>query len=171
MCAAVGVALVLIWPADGFGQVVINEIMPDPKGVHDNGGEWFELYNAGSGAVDLAGWKIKDEEHDSYVIDSARGTTTIAAGGYLVLCANEEEFSKLRFPVSCDYDYDYDSFRLSNSTMKWCSSMRVTPGRTASSTKKSRGAMNPRRRSRSGADSRWRSSLPTSTTAMPTTGA
>ena len=117
VCAAVGVALVLIWPADGFGQVVINEIMPDPKKVHDtDGGEWFELYNAGSGAVDLAGWKIKDDEHDSYVIDSARGTTTIAAGGYLVLCANEEKFKELEFTVSCDYDYDYHSFKLSNST-------------------------------------------------------
>ena len=116
VCATVGVALVSIWPADGFGQVVINEIMPDPKGVHDtDGGEWFELYNAGSGAVDLAGWKIKDEEHDSYVIDSG-GTTKIVAGGYLVLCANKEEYEKLGFPGSCDYDYDYDNFKLSNST-------------------------------------------------------
>ena len=33
-----------------------------------------------------------------------------------MLCANKEEYEKLGFPGSCDYDYDYDNFKLSNST-------------------------------------------------------
>ena len=90
--AAISFAFVLVWPSLVSGQIVINEIMENPKNVPDtDAGEWFELYNAGSGSVNIAGWKIKDDEHDSYVIDSEHGTTTIAAGGHLVLCANEGE--------------------------------------------------------------------------------
>ena len=113
--AVVGFAFVLVWPAAGFGQIVINEIMQNPRAVPDTDrGEWFELYNAGSRSVDMAGWKIKDDEHDSHVIDSANGTTTIAAGSYLVLCANPD--MKANGGVRCDYDYDYNSFKLSNSS-------------------------------------------------------
>ena len=115
LSAVVGFAFVLGCPAAGFGQVVINEVMPNPRMVRDtNGGEWLELYNDGSRSVDIAGWKIKDREHDSHVIDSAHGTTTIAAGSYLVLCANKDPDDN--GGVECDYDYDYDSFKLSNST-------------------------------------------------------
>jgi DNA/RNA endonuclease G (NUC1) len=38
--------------------VVITEIMADPNKVLDTAGEWFEVYNAGSEAVNLKGWQI-----------------------------------------------------------------------------------------------------------------
>ena len=89
--------------------------MQNPREVPDTDrGEWFELYNAGSHSVDMAGWKIKDDEHDSHVIDSAHGKTMIDAGSYLVLCANPDP--EANGGVRCDYDYDYGSFKLSNST-------------------------------------------------------
>ena len=110
--AAIGFVFALVGPPLVSGQIVINEIMENPKVVADtDAGEWFELYNAGSGPVNIAGWKIKDDEHDSHVIDTEHGTTTIAAGGYLVLCANEDRVAP---GVPCDYDYDYNSFQLSN---------------------------------------------------------
>lgn len=53
-----------IWdglPAYDPGTVVINEFMPDPS----SGGEYLELYNRASYAVDLSWWKLQigDEEY------------------------------------------------------------------------------------------------------------
>lgn len=66
----------------GSIQVVINELQPDPAGT-DTDLEWVELYNAGSGTVDLSGWAIAAGT-SSY---SSQGTlpngTTIAAGATL----------------------------------------------------------------------------------------
>ncbi|NMC10396.1 MAG: lamin tail domain-containing protein [Methanothrix sp.] len=42
-----------------LGDVVINEAELSPS---DNGTVWVELYNAGDGAVDLAGWTVKIED-------------------------------------------------------------------------------------------------------------
>lgn len=43
------------------GDVVMNEVMPNPDG-NDNawmpGGEWVELYNQGSWPINVRGWKI-----------------------------------------------------------------------------------------------------------------
>jgi hypothetical protein len=37
-------------------DILINEFLANPKTLYSN--EWIELYNAGSSAVDLAGWKL-----------------------------------------------------------------------------------------------------------------
>ena len=63
------------------------EIMQNPATVGDNAGEWFELYNAGSGAVDVNGWTIADAGSDSHVINNG-GPLLIPAGSYLVLGNN-----------------------------------------------------------------------------------
>ena len=45
-------------------ELRITEVMPDPYWTNDNatwpGGEWVEIANIGSVAVDLAGWSIDD---------------------------------------------------------------------------------------------------------------
>jgi predicted amidohydrolase len=41
-------------------KVVITELMMNPSAVADAKGEWIELYNAGSTAVDLGGWTVRD---------------------------------------------------------------------------------------------------------------
>ena len=43
------------------GYVCLNEVIPNPSGFDDAnypGGEWFELYNSGTAAVDISGWKV-----------------------------------------------------------------------------------------------------------------
>ena len=112
-CAFAGL---LAWPLAGFGQIdiVINEIMYDPgRGVNDNNGEWFELYNAGSTAVDINGWIIKDDAsaNEKHTISNTGGLS-IAAGAYLVLGRNND--TSLNGGVTVDYVYSTVS--LSNST-------------------------------------------------------
>lgn len=64
----------------GMVHVVINE-------VESNGGvpgDWVELYNAGTAAADISGWKFKDNDdsHAFYVIPTG---TMLAPGAYLTL--------------------------------------------------------------------------------------
>lgn len=105
---AVGCVLVFGGAGVGFGQVVINEIMQNPSAVNDNQGEWFELYNAGSQAVDLDGWTIKDDGSNTFTIS---GTTSITAGGYLVFGINGT--TSTNGGVTVDYDYP-NGFSLGN---------------------------------------------------------
>lgn len=42
------------------GQVIINEILPNPVGS-DQEGEWIELFNAGESSVNLLNWRLDDE--------------------------------------------------------------------------------------------------------------
>lgn len=65
-------------------RVVLNEV----ESQAGNPGDWVELYNTGSSAVDVSGWVFKDSnDTNAYVIPAG---TSIAAGGYLVL--NEAQF-------------------------------------------------------------------------------
>ena len=66
-------------PAD----VVINEIMYHPR-VDGANGEYVELHNTGTAAVDLSGWRFS--EGIDYVFPQG---TAIDAGGFLLLCRNE----------------------------------------------------------------------------------
>jgi hypothetical protein len=82
--------------------VVINEIMQNPNAVFDSAGEWFELYNPGSSAIDINGWTIQDNDIDLHVINN--GTPlVISAGGYLVLGNNAD--SATNGGASIDYAY------------------------------------------------------------------
>ncbi len=83
-------------------NVVINEIMQNPAAVGDNAGEWFELYNAGSGAVDVNGWTIADAGADSHVINNG-GPLLISAGGFLVLGNNTD--TGTNGGANVDYSY------------------------------------------------------------------
>ena len=92
-------------------NVVINEIMQNPAVVGDNAGEWFELYNVGSGAVDVNGWTIADAGTDSHVINNS-GPLLIPAGEYLVLGNNTNIGSN----GGANVDYSYGgSWFLGNS--------------------------------------------------------
>ena len=63
--------------------VVFNEILPSPEG-QDEKEEWIEIFNQNDFAVDLAGWKIKDEKGGTktFVFPAK---TIIDAKGFLVL--------------------------------------------------------------------------------------
>lgn len=73
-------------PSECAGPVKINEFLVNPAS-DDEGKEWVELYNTGSEAVDLSGWKIQwatkpDSTSES---DDLPDGTTIQPGGYLLL--------------------------------------------------------------------------------------
>jgi len=51
----------------GAGRVIITEIMYNSAGIYDgtNGGtssEWVEIFNNGTAAVDVSGWRLDDED-------------------------------------------------------------------------------------------------------------
>lgn len=91
------------------GDVVINEIMPDPKAVLDSAGEWFELYNATAQDIDLNGWTIADAGSEHYTIAHG-GPLWLPAGGQLVLGRNADPLANGGVTVA----YVYKSFTLGN---------------------------------------------------------
>ncbi|MDX1775908.1 MAG: lamin tail domain-containing protein [Desulfobulbales bacterium] len=89
-------------------EIVINEIMQDPVSVSDSGGEWFELYNASTQALDLLGCVLSDNGSDSHTIGSS---FIIPAAGYAVLARNGD--SEMNGGITPDYVYGTD-FTLGN---------------------------------------------------------
>jgi len=71
--------------AQAFATIIITEILQNPNAVSDASGEWFEVYNQGTQAVDMIGWTIKDNGADSHVINNS---VVISAGGYAVFGSN-----------------------------------------------------------------------------------
>ena len=68
----------------GFGQVVINEVMPQTGSGGVYASEWVELYNAGLGAVDIAGWRLVDDPY-TYTFPDLNGGIVIDPGSYVVI--------------------------------------------------------------------------------------
>jgi hypothetical protein len=68
---------------DGVGapKLLITELMLNPQALADSQGEWLELYNAGSAAVELAGCNLARDEQ-SYTFDAA---FEVPAGRYVTL--------------------------------------------------------------------------------------
>ena len=71
-------------------DVVINEIMYHPyhtaAQAEDVGQEWVELFNRGTNAVNLAGWRLSKGVQFTFT------NSTIPPGGYLVVTANRTNF-------------------------------------------------------------------------------
>ena len=63
------------------GALVINEVMANPDASSDELGEWVELYNPGSEAVDLEGWKLRDGGAVGHTITNL----VVPPDGYVVL--------------------------------------------------------------------------------------
>jgi len=88
-------------------ELIITEIMYNPNAVSDTTGEWLEIYNPGSSAVNLNGWVIKDHGTDSYTINQ---DVFVQSNDYAVLCKNQD--STLNGGIVCDSGYS--SFTLGN---------------------------------------------------------
>ena len=63
----------------------ISELMIDPAAVADESGEWVEVYNGDSFAVDLHGWILADDGRDWAVLDAG---TVLQPGAYAILARN-----------------------------------------------------------------------------------
>lgn len=98
--------------ASAAPAVVITEIMQNPSAVSDSVGEWFEIYNADSIAIDLCSWTVKDLDGDSFLI-GCYDHFWLGPGEYIVMGADDNSVTNGGLTV--DYRYDYDLFKLSNS--------------------------------------------------------
>jgi len=94
------VALTVLATAAGDAaraQVVLNELMPDPASdwsptdgdeeYHSLEDEWVEIFNAGSEAVDITGWRLRDAVSDSSWRFGFEGI--LEPGEFLVVYGNE----------------------------------------------------------------------------------
>jgi hypothetical protein len=84
-------------------NLVINEINYNSSDQF-NTGDWVEIYNNGSGVVDISGWYFKDENEDNMFIFPEN--SNIESNSYIVLVQDIESFSTL-FPESSNL---YGSF-------------------------------------------------------------
>lgn len=91
-------------------SLVITEIMKDPTAVSDSAGEWFEVRNISSQAVDLTGWLLTDGTGNNHVIQSANGPVIVPSRSYFVLGINANMATNGGIGV----DYKYSSFQLAN---------------------------------------------------------
>jgi hypothetical protein len=72
-----------------FHDVVINEIFADPSPIVGlPNAEFIELFNRSSNNFDLSGWMFTDGTSNGSL-----GARVLAAGGYLILCANADTAS------------------------------------------------------------------------------
>ncbi len=76
-------------------KLTISELNYNSDGAN-NSGDWVEFHNYGTQALDISGWKFKDEE-DHHIFTFPTGTS-IAAGAYLVLVEDTAAFSA-NFPA------------------------------------------------------------------------
>ncbi|MCA9885796.1 MAG: lamin tail domain-containing protein, partial [Anaerolineae bacterium] len=95
------------------GDLVFSEMMINPDLVYDEVGEWVELYNTASYAIDVGGYSFHDDDYDHYALV---GPLIVEGGDYLVLCASTNRAEN--GGVDCDgwfhRDYQGDGLALAN---------------------------------------------------------
>ncbi len=89
------------------GDLVIIEIMNNPKAVSDVNGEWFKVYNKTSDSINLKGYKIKDNGSNNHTIKT---DVIIAPKSYFLFARKAD--STLNGGINPDYSF---SFSLGNS--------------------------------------------------------
>ncbi len=90
------------------GDLVISEFLANPAGLSDGRGEWVELFNASTSAIDLRGLTLADDGSDAHVIDAAT-PLLIGSGHYFVLGRSAQAGRAGATP-----DYVYNGFVLGN---------------------------------------------------------
>ena len=73
-------------PPAGEARLVITEIMANPSALPDSEGEYFEIFNDGTAAIDLAGLEITDLGSDSFTVDE---NFVVAPGEHVVFGKSE----------------------------------------------------------------------------------
>lgn len=81
-------------------HLLLTEFLADPKAVKDENGEWLELFNADTVAVNLRGWTLADLDSDRHTIAL---DVIIQPGQYLVLARNGD--AALNGGVLASYTY------------------------------------------------------------------
>lgn len=90
------------------GDLVINEIMFNPDTVADSAGEWFEVYIATDGAVNLRDLEVSDDDFGAFFVNV---DLVVQPGDYVVFAAGGD----LATNGGVDASYAYGNFTLANS--------------------------------------------------------
>jgi hypothetical protein len=88
-----------------IGEIVITEIMSNPSAVPDTEGEWVELYNPSSKALDLAGCGLDDGGKTPHAISAAL-VLEPAAFATIARSASAGFAADLLLPISLSNDAD-----------------------------------------------------------------
>lgn len=97
-------------PGQPAPPLVITEVQKDPTTVPDGLGEWLEVTNPGTTAVDIEGWILADHGSDQAVLDNGGLGIVVPPGGALVLGRESDPGLNGGVPV----DAVYAGFTLSN---------------------------------------------------------
>lgn len=79
------------------GDVMFSEMNVNPEAVDDELGEWVELYNTASYAIDIGGYTFRDDDVDDFEL---LGPLVVESHGTIVLCASLDPL--LNGGVPCD---------------------------------------------------------------------
>jgi Lamin Tail Domain len=69
------------------GDLVITEVLPDPKTIDDTRGEWFELHNPTATAFDLSGCAVVDRSGTPHPVSE---TLVLEPGAYVSVARSTE---------------------------------------------------------------------------------
>ncbi len=75
----------------------------------DRDGEWIELYNADSSAINLQGWTLRGDDGDSITLPRS---LVVPPGEHVVLGASDNTL--VNGGVDVDYTYDRENLSLSS---------------------------------------------------------
>jgi hypothetical protein len=97
-------------PAPSFaGQLVINELMIDPKTLSDTQGEWLELKNTGALALDLQGCSLDDGSKEPRPIAAS---LVAPAFGYLTIARTSQPGFEPSYVTSLSFTNTADTIAL-----------------------------------------------------------
>lgn len=94
-----------------LGDLLISEVLANPSAVSDSNGEYFELFNSSSYAIDLNGFTISDDGSNSHIINATE-PLLIQSGEYFVLGNNGDSSTNGGYVAN----YIYTDFSLTNSS-------------------------------------------------------
>ena len=89
----IALIVILFFARIASAQVLISEIMYDPKGTDASaGGEWIEIQNSSSATIDLTKWFFFENKIQHIIAtDSA---PEVPPGGYAVISSDDDAFKK-----------------------------------------------------------------------------
>ncbi len=89
--------LILFFPDQAFGQLVINEIAPSNISIIQNSdgdfSDWLEIFNSGSAVVNLAGYGLTDEASSPYQFKFLSGS--LQPGERMIVFASDSNSNML----------------------------------------------------------------------------